>query len=50
MPYEVKSRGKKWVVQKKVGDHKVMGTHPTRAAAVRQLRALYANERTKGTK
>ena len=42
MPYSVRKRGKKYVVVNK-DTGKVKGTHPSKAKANRQLRALYAN-------
>ena len=41
MPYSVRGQGSKYVVVDDNG--KVVGRHPTRAAAERQRRALYAN-------
>jgi hypothetical protein len=42
MPYEIRKRGSKYVVvNAKTGD--VRGTHDTKAKALAQLRALYAN-------
>lgn len=49
MPYEVVKKGSKWVVVKE-SSGKVIGTHPTRAAAVKQMRALYASEGKKDDK
>lgn len=49
MPWDVKKQGSKWVVYKE-STGKVVGTHPTRAAAVRQMRALYASEGKKDDK
>lgn len=43
MPYEIARVQGKWVVRKE-GGGRVFGRHPTRDAAVRQLRALYASE------
>ena len=42
MPWEIKKSGKKFLVVKE-GTNKVVGTHSSRDAAVRQQRALYAN-------
>lgn len=47
MPWKVRRRGSKWVVVKKDGT-RVMGTHTDRAAADRQLRALYASYKRSG--
>lgn len=44
MPYAVRKSGAKYKVVKKDGG-KVMGTHRTRAAAQRQIRAIHANEK-----
>lgn len=44
MPYEIVKRAGQFVVIKQGGDRKVHGTHPTRARAIAQLRALYAAE------
>lgn len=42
MPYDIRRSGSQYQV---VGPNgRVMGTHPTQAAAIRQQRALYANE------
>ena len=46
MPWEVVKKGSKWAVVKE-SSGKVVGTHPTKAAAMRQLRALYASENKK---
>lgn len=45
MPWEVKKNGNEFCVYKKGSNDKV-ACHPTREAAVRQMRALYANEGT----
>jgi hypothetical protein len=43
MPWDIKQRGSQYaVVQRDNG--KIVGTHPTRAAAERQQAALYASE------
>ena len=42
IPYKVEKKGDKFVVVNK-DTGKVMGTHPTRAAAVKQMRDLYVN-------
>lgn len=42
MPWDVKKRGKKWVVVKK--DGKVVGTHDSEESAKRQQRLLYSIE------
>lgn len=42
IPYKVEKRGDKFVVVNK-DTGKVMGTHPTRAVAVKQMRALYVH-------
>jgi hypothetical protein len=47
MPYEIVKRAGQFVVKKKGGDSKVYGTHPTRARAIAQMRALYAAENDK---
>ena len=47
MPYEIVKRAGQFVVRKQGGDQKVHGTHPTRAKAIAQLRALYAAEGAK---
>lgn len=44
MPYEVKRRGSKFVLKKKGEGGRVLGTHPTRAKALAQMRAVYASE------
>lgn len=44
MPYGLRKKGKKYQVIKK-SDGKVMGTHPSKAAATAQIRALYANSK-----
>ena len=42
MPYAIKKSGSKWqVVNKDTG--RVLGTHPSKAKAEAQLRAVYAN-------
>lgn len=43
MPYAVRREANAYAVVKP-GTSKVYGRHKTRAAAMRQLRALYANE------
>lgn len=43
MPYKIKKSGSKYKVVKE-GDGKVMGTHDTKKEALKQLKALYANE------
>lgn len=43
MPYDVRKRGNKYVVVKK-GGGRVLGTHPSRAAALKQAAAIYASE------
>ena len=48
MPYEIVKRAGQFVVVKKGGDRKVHGSHPTRARAIAQMRALYAAEADKG--
>lgn len=46
----IKKRGNKWVVTDKSGK-KTLGTHTSREAAVKQLRAIEANKhRRKGRK
>ena len=47
MPYEIVKRAGQFVVKKKGGDGRVHGTHPTRARAIAQMRALYAAENDK---
>lgn len=47
MPYEIVKRAGNFVVRKKGADQKVYGTHPTRARAIAQMRALYAAENDK---
>lgn len=43
MPWDIRQRGSQYaVVQRDNG--KIVGTHPTRAAAERQQAALYASE------
>lgn len=43
MPFKVKRSGKRYkVVTERTG--KVHGTHPTKAKAMAQMRAMYANE------
>lgn len=42
MPYGVKKKGGKWVVYNRETG-KVYGTHPSKVAAVAQLKAIYAN-------
>lgn len=42
MPYDIERQGSQWCVRKRGGD--VHGCHPSRAAAIRQQRALYAAE------
>lgn len=42
MPYEILQQGIGWAVVK-AGTHQIIGRHKTRAEAVAQLRALYAN-------
>jgi len=41
-PYRIVKRGKKWLVIK-ADDGKVMGTHPTKEDAMKQLAALHFN-------
>jgi hypothetical protein len=43
MPWEVKKDGDQYCVHKKGGDKIKGGCHPNRAAAVKHLKALYAN-------
>lgn len=43
MPYAVRKKGTKYQVVKK-DDGKVLGTHPSKTSAQRQIRAIYANE------
>lgn len=43
MPYDIVKRGSKFCVVKRDGG-KALGCHPTRTAAVRQMRAIYASE------
>lgn len=45
MPYEVVRLLGKWVVRKEDDHNRVFGRHATRADALAQLRALYANEK-----
>jgi hypothetical protein len=42
MPYDIRRNGSQYQVVGPEG--RVMGTHPSRAAAIAQQRALYANE------
>jgi hypothetical protein len=42
MPYDIRRSGSQYQVVGPTG--RVMGTHPSRAAAIRQQQALYANE------
>lgn len=42
MPWAVRAKGGKYVVVNK-DTGRVMGTHSSRAKALRQLRAIYAN-------
>lgn len=49
MPYTVVKSGNKWKVKKKDGS-KTFGTHESKAAAQRQMRALYASESGRGGK
>lgn len=42
----IKKRGKKFIVTDKSGK-KVLGTHPTRAKAVKQLQAIEASKKRK---
>ena len=44
MPWKVAKRGTKWVVVK-ADTGKVVGTHDSKAEAVKHLRAIYANYR-----
>lgn len=44
MPWKVQKQGSKYAVVKETTG-KVVGTHPTRAKATAQLRALYASEK-----
>jgi len=42
MPAEIRKQGKRWQVYNP-DTNEVYGTHPNRSAALKQLRALYAN-------
>jgi hypothetical protein len=44
MPYEIVKRAGQYVVKKKGAGGRVHGTHPSRARALAQMRALYAAE------
>lgn len=43
MPWTVKKRGEKWVVVNE--DGKTVGTHDSKAAAKKQIKAIWANYR-----
>lgn len=45
----IKKKGDKYVVMDSTGT-KTLGTHPTREKALKQLRAIEVNKRTKGAK
>jgi hypothetical protein len=49
MPWKIQKRGSQFAVVKKTGGH-TLGVHPSKAAAVKQMRALHANEGRKGEK
>ena len=42
MPYIIAKQGDKWVVKNKETG-RVLGTHPSRKAAIQQLRAVYVH-------
>ena len=44
MPWKIAKSGNKFAVVKDDGSGKVIGTHPSKAKALAQLRALYASE------
>lgn len=46
MPYEIRRSGSQWVVVTQ-DTGKVHGTHPTRADAIKQLRAMYVHANPK---
>ena len=47
MPYKIVKSGSKYKVMKKKGDSHVFGTHPSKAAAQKQIAAIHANESVK---
>ena len=46
MPYVIRKVGENYQVAKRDGGH-VFGTHPTREAALKQLKAILVNEHIK---
>jgi hypothetical protein len=42
MPYEVKKSGIYWLVKKKGKGGRILGRHPSKKLALRQLRAIIA--------
>ena len=44
MPWTVEKQGSKWAVVKE-STGKTVGTHPSKGKAMKQLKALYANEK-----
>ena len=47
MPYAIRRKGNKWLVVKK-DDGKVMGTHPSKEKAAKQIMAIHINEKRRG--
>jgi len=45
MPYEIVKRAGQYVVKKEGAGGRVFGSHPSRAKALAQMRALYASEK-----
>lgn len=45
MPYAIRKEGSRYIVEKKNGRRR-FGTHPNKASAERQMRALYASDKT----
>lgn len=43
MPYEIVRNGSGFLIRKKHGDKKILGHHPSKESAERQLRAIEAN-------